>query len=332
MKKSRKRSCRQRGGALLLVMWMSAALAAIALSVSAMVRTETEHTSTLSDGLRAHYLAVGSVERMLTWLDWGPRPNMAQGWDPKRSRYYMQYPSGDAVVELISEASKLNINMADPVELSTVVTAVTGNPRQAQQIVNGIMNWRTPGGGSPSLGLTSTFTPRNASFQEIEELLSVPGVTPENFYGNYVEDAEGRLYARGGLRDVLSVWGTRGYFDVNGAAPALLEAIGIQPAQVQKILELRKVRPIESSELAVLAGSSGHLRTSGISMWMVRANARVKNADGSRSEVVRSAAAVVKVWVDGTHRSTPVQVLRYYPDYWSEFAAKPPAGSVGGPR
>ena len=33
------------------------------------------------------------------------------------------------------------------------------------------------------------------------------GVTPELFYGNFVSDAEGRLYARGGLRDCLSVWG-----------------------------------------------------------------------------------------------------------------------------
>jgi hypothetical protein len=236
------------------------------------------------------------------------------------------------VVELISEASKLNINMADPAEVATMVAAVTGNPQQTQQIVNGIMNWRTPGGGSPSLGLTSTFIPRNASFQEIEELLSVPGVTPEIFYGNYIQDAEGRLYSRGGLRDVLSVWGTRGQFDVNGAAPALLEAIGFSRDQVQKIIERRSVRPIESSELPTLGAAANRLRAMGTSMWTIRANARLRNADGSRSEVVRSAGAVVKVWMNGSHPGSPVQVVRYYPDYWSEFAAKLPAAPVGGVR
>jgi len=36
-----------------MVMWLSAALAAIALSVSATVRSETDHVSTSADGLRA---------------------------------------------------------------------------------------------------------------------------------------------------------------------------------------------------------------------------------------------------------------------------------------
>src|SRR6478609_5561475 len=230
------RRARQRGGALLLVLWMSAALAAIALSVSATIRTETEHTSTMADGVRAHFLASGSVDRMLAWMSWGPNPGAANqarptGWSPNVSRYYMQYPSGDVIVEMISEASKLNVNSAYPVEMLPAIAAVTGNPRQAEQIVAGIMKWRTPGGTAVNLGdflrPSSTFPPRNASLDAIEELLFVPGVTPEVFYGNYTQDAEGRLYARGGLRDVLSVWGTRGQYDVNGAAPALLEGIGL---------------------------------------------------------------------------------------------------------
>jgi len=161
----------------------------------------------------------------------------------------------------------------------------------------------------------------------------VPGVTPEVFYGNYTQDAEGRLYARGGLRDVLSVWGTRGQYDVNGAAPALLEGIGLAPPQVQAILARRAQRPFQSmTEVQAVAGSTQQLRVGGISMWTIRANARLRHADGSTSEVVRSAGAVAKVWMDGSHRGSPVQVIRYYPDYWSDFAVKPPYVPVGGPR
>jgi general secretion pathway protein K len=325
------RSRTERGGALLLVMWMSAALAAIAVSVSVSIRAETEHTSTMSDGLRAHYLAVGSVERMLAWMSWGPNPGSTRAWSPTVARYYMQYPSGDAVVEMISEASKLNVNTADPVEMLPIVAAVVGDPRLAMQITNGILSRRTAGGGAPVFGPTSTFAPRDASFEEIEELLSVPGVTPEIFYGNYVSDADGRLYARGGLRDVLSVWGTRDQFDVNGAAPALLEGIGVPPSQVQAILQQRAVRPIENAS-QFPGGAGAHLRVGGISMWTIRANARLRNADGSTSEVVRSAGATVKVWLDGTHGGAPVQVVRYYPDAWSDYAAKPPYIPVGAPR
>ena len=53
----------RRGSALLTVMWLSACLAAIALSVSSSVRSETERVEAASNGLRAWYLATGSVER-----------------------------------------------------------------------------------------------------------------------------------------------------------------------------------------------------------------------------------------------------------------------------
>jgi hypothetical protein len=72
---------------------------------------------------------------------------------------------------------------------------------------------------------------------------------------------------------------------------------------------------------AMAGGQAGQLRVGGITMWTIRANARLRRPDGGTSEVVRSAGAVVKVWMDGTHLNTPVQVLRYYPDYWSDFAA-----------
>src|SRR5271157_5393786 len=52
-----------RGSALLAVLWLSAALAAIAFSLSTTVRGETERASTSVDGMRAYYLAVSAVDR-----------------------------------------------------------------------------------------------------------------------------------------------------------------------------------------------------------------------------------------------------------------------------
>jgi type II secretory pathway component PulK len=60
----------QRGSALLAVMWLSAALAAISLSVAATVRGETERAATTSEGARAYYLAAGSIERAALWMFW----------------------------------------------------------------------------------------------------------------------------------------------------------------------------------------------------------------------------------------------------------------------
>src|SRR5438105_1428698 len=117
---------RKKGGALLSVLWTSAALAAIALSVASTVRSETDRVSTAADGLRAWYLATGSVDRAIQWMLWGPDYAPAF-WQPNKPRLYFSYASGDAVVEVIPESSKMNINQAGRDDLLRVVAAVTGN-------------------------------------------------------------------------------------------------------------------------------------------------------------------------------------------------------------
>ena len=330
---------RERGGALLTVLWLSAALAAIALSVSTTVRTETDHTSTVADGLRAHYLATGSLDRAMQWMMWGGGARNPDGtarfWDRRKPRMNMSYPSGDVVVEMIPEISKLNVNMATEADLTAVITALTGNAGQARDMAAAIVDWRSPAQATSPfdsyyLALGPTFRPRHTSLEEIEELLSVRGVTPELFYGNYVADGQGRLSARGGLRDCLSVWGTRGAIDVNGASQAVLEAIGMTPANVATVVRRRAEKPFETiGEVQDLGVPSTRLRVGGNSIWTMRATARLRRPDGAPSETVRSAAAVVKYWDDAQYHPTTVQVVRYYGDAWSEFAVAPP---MSGPR
>src|SRR5215471_18731134 len=60
-----------KGSALLTVLWISAALAAVALSLSNTVRGETERVSTDLDSLRAYYLATGAVEKAMIEMHWG---------------------------------------------------------------------------------------------------------------------------------------------------------------------------------------------------------------------------------------------------------------------
>src|SRR3984893_10734184 len=122
-------NCRRtRGGALLAVLWLSAGLAAIAVSVSSNVRSETDRVSTSGEGLRASYLASGALERGILWLQWGNsafNSNAPDGlprcWPYTMRRLPMLFPSGDVLVEVIPESSKLNINRAAPDDLYRVV-------------------------------------------------------------------------------------------------------------------------------------------------------------------------------------------------------------------
>ena len=103
-----------RGGALLAVLWLSAGLAAIALSVSSNVRSETDRVSTSGEGLRASYLASGALERGILWVQWGysgqtyrAPDGLPRFWTYNTRRLTMRFPSGDALVEVIPETSKL---------------------------------------------------------------------------------------------------------------------------------------------------------------------------------------------------------------------------------
>src|SRR5256885_11992400 len=59
-----------RGGALLAVLWLSAALSAIAFSLANTVRGEDERTSTAGVGLRSYYLAQAGIDRGILYGGW----------------------------------------------------------------------------------------------------------------------------------------------------------------------------------------------------------------------------------------------------------------------
>jgi general secretion pathway protein K len=330
----------ERGGALLTVLWVSAALAAIAFSVSASIRAEADRASSAADGLRASYLATGSVDRATQWLLWGTGSDQFfdRHYYKDKPRLYFSYPSGDVVVEMMPEAAKLDINHATGEDLERLITALTGDPQRAALVTAGIMAWRGGGGGAaPSSPFSAetgpTFQPRGASFEEIEELLLVQGMTPELFYGNYVAEGD-RLSPRGGLRESLSVWGSQGPFDANAVSPALLETLGAPPAAIAQFVQRRTQAPFRNlAEVASFGIPTQRLQVDGEHLiWNIRATARLRRPDGSPSEVVRSASAIAKLVLPPRNRQRdPIQlrVLRFYEDAWSEFSAATPTPGTG---
>jgi hypothetical protein len=151
----------------------------------------------------------------------------------------------------------------------------------------------------------------------------VPGMTPELFYGNFAADSEGRLSATGGLRDCLSVWGSEGPYDINTVSPALMVSLGMAPDVVGRILQMRAFKPLKSVAEAG-AGSPPNIGIGGNYIWTLRATARLRNPDGSPSDVVRTSSATVKLLDRRQYYAAPVHIIRYYEDAWSQFALAPP--------
>ena len=315
-----------RGSALLAVLWLAAGLSAIAFSVATTVRGETERTSTATDATRAYYLAAGSIDRAILWRAWGmsaaPNPDgTPRYYQPPMPYLNFDYPSGKVLVEVIPEGGKLNINIAAPHDIEMLLTAMAQDASSAQQLAAAIDQWRTPSGPPDVLPLSpappSTFPARHASFQELEEILLVPGMTPELFYGRYNRDSSGRLIPQGGLRDSLTVYGSGASVDVNTAPPALLLSLGISADAVNQIIARRPFKSMdEVRPLVEGVPGAARLEIGGSAIWTLRATARLKLANGKLGDLRRSVAAIVK-YFDKPGAEQPYQILRWYDDAWS---------------
>jgi general secretion pathway protein K len=305
----------RRGSALLAVLWMSAALAAIAFSLATTVRGETDRTATTVDDLRTYYLATGAIDRAIldmqgTW----------EGFQPGQPRFNFEFPTGSAIVDIIPESAKLGINEIPAPLLLRLLIALGLDVDRAQETTAAILDWRMPvppTGGSAFDAFYATqipsFRARHASFEEIEELLSVKGVTPDLFYGTYVRDTTvdpPRLVARGGLRDCVSIYGGAGTVDVNGAAPAVMLALGVPQDAVNAIVQMRPFMKAQNfAEFTQGNPVFGTLRYGGNSIFTLRATARLRLPDGELSDLRRTVSATVNFQVKG---DPPVVVMRWY--------------------
>ena len=315
------------GGALLAVLWLSAALAAIAFSLANTVRGETERTATAIEALRCQYLAEAGVERGILHIKWGldnsMPPDAPLRYRPGTPFLPFSFPSGEALVEVIPETAKLNINRSQPDLLLRLLVAMGVDPGHAEQIVAAIVDWRSPAGLTPFdafyLSRAPSFRARHASFEEVEELLLVRGITRDIYYGTYSRNEAGQLIPRPGLKDCVSIFGTTETFDINTAQPPVLTALGMPPQTVAAIVARRRMQPFRSvAEAAAFTGPApgfSRLRVGGNSIFTVRATARVRLPNGQLSDLRRSAAATVKFMPPGYDAT--VQVMRWYENAWT---------------
>lgn len=290
----------RKGAALISVLWLTAVLVAIAFGVSITVRGEIDRATTLSEGIRCQFLARGAMGRF--FLDYQQLGKRIFSAGPV---YRYSFPEGEAVVELVPEASKLNVNTLPAEDLTRLLLALGTMPDQAEAITAAIVDWRM----SPMSGQTSpfdagylergpTFLPRHASIQDGEELLLVRGVTRELYYGSLQRNAAGELVPRGGLKDCLSVYGSNVGVDAQSANPAVMMALGIPPEGVARILEMRRATPRFVPEQwsllrESLGPAAGRLSLGGRSMYTLRATARLRSG-GGLSDTRRSVAALIK--------------------------------------
>lgn len=304
----------ERGSALLAVLWLSAALAAIAFTLAITVRAELERASGAVDSARAYYLAQGAIERFvfqLAWADSGG--NAPAGWfQPGMSRMRWVFASGVVDLEITGENGKLNVYDTQPATLARLFSLEGVDPDRAQAIAAGIAARRTAQPENLSGG--SSFVSQLPSFLESEDLLTVSGMTPDVYYGWWergpapegAPEGAGRLLRRGGIAEDLTML-DGGAVNVNYASPAVLRAVGVPEGPLQSILAQRQGGPIKNvAAFGVGSLTGGALAAGGSQAYTVRATAQLNGRP-----VRRTVAAVVRYGRDRTEAS--LGIARWFP-------------------
>ena len=251
-RRSRYRS--RRGSALLAVIWLSIALSAIAFTLARTVRGELDRASINVDSTRAYFLAKGGIDRAMLRMTRplaGNAEESAFGFRLGQRWMRFDFPEGNAVVEIIGEGGKLNVNRAPSEALARVLVSAGLDPAYSTATARRIEAARSVGREQlldPTRAPTSSLSRRPASLNELEELLVLPGITPEVLFGTWGVNRAGQWTKTGGLHRHLSVFGGAGV-DANYASPEVLRAAGLGPGAISSLLETRELRPLRPQDL-----------------------------------------------------------------------------------
>ncbi len=325
---SKRRPDGRRGAALITVLWLTTALAVIGISVAHAVREDVQRTANLLEGTRASLLAAAGIERTLFFFDFPPitPPGVAPLFVPGQPRVVYRFPGGEVTVDVLGESGKLDVNGARPEQLLALLLAAGLSPDRAQALTAAIIDWRRPVADSSFLLPASTFWVRHSSLEQIEELLLVPGVTPELYYGYREPLPGGAVAVRPGLRDLLSVRGSTNVFDINSAPPAVLSVAGLSAADINFIVERRRripFMPREMPELMLSAGPASRLLRAGFDgAYLIRSTARPYRPDGQLSDYRRTTAAYVNFETLAGNRQRPVVRQWYDLAAWTEEGSR----------
>ncbi|MET0654701.1 MAG: type II secretion system minor pseudopilin GspK, partial [Pseudoxanthomonas sp.] len=232
---------RQRGAALLLVLWLIALLTALIGAFALTARVEALQGKVLSDGVRTQELARAGVEYSLARLaDTEPTTR----WLPDGRSYRWNFAGSEIELHIVDESGKVDLNQAGQPLLTALMQALGTEREPAERVAAAIVDWRDPdpltqvNGGAEDPDYAAAGRPygaKDAPFETVAEVEQVLGMTPE-------------LYAK--LEPFLTLYSGRGEPDPTYAQAQVLTAMGLDAATY---LAQRKT-PVPGAGAAQLVG------------------------------------------------------------------------------
>lgn len=249
----------QRGIVLILVLWILTILMVISLSLSYAVKTELMGTFAYREEAENKYLARAGIERAKMELVYKKihRNPEDESWADNGEIHSFDLGRGKVAVRIINETGKIDINYAQESLLKRLFVNQGLTEEEADEIVDCIADWKDPD-DIPRLkgaekdyysSLKNPYKIKNATFESIDELLFVKGMTRQLLYGG-----DGKR----GIIDMLTVYSRMPTININSAPLEVLKAVpGISSEMANAINERRKEKPLRNTQdIADILGES----------------------------------------------------------------------------
>ncbi|PDT87484.1 general secretion pathway protein GspK [Bradyrhizobium sp. Y36] len=238
---------------LLSVLWGIALLAVIATTAMDATGTSRKLADNGLYAAEADAIAEAAIVRAAIGLS---DPTPGTGWRADGRPRQFELRRWRAVVRIQDELGRIDLNFADQDLLFGLLRSAGIEPQKATVLALAILEWRM----TPVPGVSASGQPQRRLFQSVNEVLLVPGMSPD-------------LFAR--IEPALTVYSQRPTFDPQLApAEALLALPGASRDQVAQTLAHR-------AQVALRADAAPSLKGRAYSL-------AIEATDGSHKRVYRA--------------------------------------------
>ena len=223
----------EHGFALMAVVWIITLLSVVALSFAAMAKVDTYATMGFKESMEQKYLAEAGIQRAVVEIMYKRALKMHTTADTTTmiktdgTAYTRELGTGGYTFRVTDESGKIDINaLTDKtgILLNNLLRNFGSSEEEANTIVDSILDWKDTddshrlNGAENSyyMSLPTPYRAKNASFETLEELILVKGMTRDVLYGNE---------KRKGIIHLITVHSGAATLNMNNAPKEVLMAI-----------------------------------------------------------------------------------------------------------
>jgi general secretion pathway protein K len=262
------------GFIMVAALWLLAALATLA-SVASLYMVQSARGLTVFDTvLQSEMLTRAGLELAAYQLA-APQAAPPAVQRPTHGGFSFKLANSVVSVQYVSEAARINLNMAPKAMIVGLFTALGAKPEEADQFADRVIGWRSkpkPNAEDEEEALYRAaglnYLPRRASFNSVDELWLVLGLPPE-----IVERALPFVTVYSGMAEINAL----------DAAPEVIAALpDMTPARLAEFLSQRDTLPPDQALVVAALGGGNQLGVTVKGGDAYRVRMRITFPDGQR--------------------------------------------------